>query len=230
MKGAGKWAFWRFNWLVRHRIVAALERARPHARGRLLDVGCGSKPFASVLAGRVASYIGVDLPGSRDLSRTPDRQPEAFARAEALPFRDESFDTLLSLSLLNYLPEPRAFLAESRRVLRSGGMALLDFTQMLPHDPWVPDYFRFTKTAAAMLLEEEGFEVVDAIPIGGLMARVGLSAIAVLNRVNHGPLRVLTEIPIRLLYVVLQLGFDVLDRVWFEPREVIAHLMVARKR
>lgn len=229
MKGAGKWTFWRYQWLSRHRIVVALERARSHARGRLLDVGCGSKPFAPVLAGHVEDYLGVDLPGSVDLARTSDLQPEVFARAEALPFRDESFDTLLSLSMLNYLPDPRAFLAEGRRVLRKGGMAMLDFTQMTPHDPRVPDYLRFTRTAATLLLEQAGFQVVEAIPIGGLMARVGLSTIAGLNRVNRGPWRVLTEIPVRVLYVILQLGFDVLDRAFFNPREVMAHLMVARK-
>ena len=47
-----------------------------------------------------------------------------------------------------------------------------------------------------------------AIPIGGLMARVGLSTLAGLNRINRGPLRVVTEIPVRILYAALQLGFD----------------------
>jgi hypothetical protein len=62
------------------------------------------------------------------------------------------------------------------------------------------------------------------------MSRVGLSAIAALNRVNRGPARVLTEIPVRILYVVLQLGFEALDRLFLDPREVLAHLVVARRR
>lgn len=226
MKGAGKWAFWRFNWLARRRIIEALEQARRHARGRLLDVGCGTQPFAPVLAGSVEESVGVDLPGSRDLG---DHRPAAYARAEALPFRDESFDTLLALSLITYLPDPRKFLEEGERVLRPGGFAILELTQMAPLHLWLPDYFRFTKTGSTMLLEEAGFEVVEVIPIGGLMARVGLSWIGALNHINRGPLRVLTEVPIRLLYVILQLGFDVLDRLFFDPREVLAHLMVARK-
>jgi len=227
LKGAGKRAFWRFNWLSRRRIIEALERARPHARGRLLDVGCGTQPFAPVLAGSIEQSIGVDLPGSRDLGA---HRPAAYAKAEALPFRDGSFDTLLALSLITYLPDPRAFMKEGWRVLRPGGFALLELTQMAPLHPWLPDYFRFTKTGSTLLLEEAGFEVVDVIPIGGLMARVGLSWIGALNRLNRGPLRILTEIPVRVLYVVLQLGFDVLDRLLFDPREVLAHLVVARKR
>ena len=62
------------------------------------------------------------------------------------------------------------------------------------------------------------------------MARVGQSTIAALNRVNRGPLRILTEIPVRILYVVLQVFFAVLDRIFFNPREVLSHLVVARKR
>jgi hypothetical protein len=41
---------------------------------------------------------------------------------------------------------------------------------------------------------------------------------------------VLTELPVRILYVILQLGFELLDRLFFDPREVLAHIVVARKR
>jgi hypothetical protein len=66
--------------------------------------------------------------------------------------------------------------------------------------------------------------------VGGLMARVGLSLIAALNRVNRGPTRVITEIPVRMAYVVIQVAFELLDRVWVDPGEVIAHVVVARRR
>ena len=57
----GRWTVWKYNWLANHKIIAALERARPHARGMLLDVGCGSRPFAWVLEGRIERYLGVGL-------------------------------------------------------------------------------------------------------------------------------------------------------------------------
>jgi hypothetical protein len=63
-----------------------------------------------------------------------------------------------------------------------------------------------------------------------LMSRVGLTMIAGLNRINRGPTRVLTELPVRALYVVIQLGFAMLDRVFFDPREVLSNIIVARKR
>jgi len=222
----GRWTVWKYNWLANHKIIAALERARGHARGVLLDVGCGSRPFANLFEGRVERYLGVDLRASRFLG---DRPPDAYARGEQLPFRAGSMDTVLSLSVLTYLPEPGLLIAEAHRVLKPGGTLLLEFTQMVPLHDEPHDYFRFTRYGAAHLLERAGFEPLEYIPIGGLMSRVGLSAIAALNRINRGPLRVITEIPVRILYVVLQLVFEGLDRLFFDPREVLAHLVVARK-
>jgi hypothetical protein len=132
--------------------------------------------------------------------------------------------------MLTYLPEPGRLLAEARRVLRAEGVLLLDFTQMAPLHDEPHDYFRFTRYGAALLLDRAGFEPVAYIPIGGLWTRVGMSLIAPLNRLNRGPLRVLTELPVRLLYVVIQLACALFDRLWRDPREVIGHLVVARRR
>jgi SAM-dependent methyltransferase len=223
---AGRFAVWKFNWLANHKIVAALERVRAHARGDLLDVGCGSKPFAAVFDGRVHRYWGTDLAGSRYLG---DARPDAFATAEAQPFRGETFDTVLGLSMLTYLPEPLRMLEEARRVLRPGGVLILEFTQMVPLHDEPHDYFRFTRYGAEWLLRRAGFEPIAFEPVGGLWARVGLTMIAGLNRLNRGPTRVLTELPVRLLYILFQVGFELLDRVFFDPREVLAHIVVAKR-
>ncbi len=224
---SGRWTVWKFNWLANHQISSALERARRHAHGRLLDVGCGWRPFDALFQRQVDRSLGVDLPSSRFLGTRP---PDAYARGEALPFRAGSMDTVLGISVLTYFPEPAALIAEAHRVLKPGGTLLLEFTQMAPLHDEPHDYFRFTRYGAAHLLAQAGFEPLEFIPIGGLMSRVGLSAIAALNRINRGPLRVITEIPVRILYVVLQVLFAGLDRLFFDPREVLAHLVVARKK
>jgi SAM-dependent methyltransferase len=177
-------------------------------------------------AGRVDRYWGTDLSGSIYLGA---QAPDAYARAEALPVRGATMDTVLALSMTTYLPEPLEMLREANRVLRPGGVALIEFTQMVPLHDEPHDYFRFTRFGAAYLLRRAGFEPIEFLPIGGLWTRVGMSVLGALNRVNRGPTRVITELPVRVLYVVLQLGFELLDRVAFDPREVLAHLVVARK-
>jgi SAM-dependent methyltransferase len=208
-------------------VIAALIRVRPHAHGVLLDVGCGERPFARWLRGHVTAYLGIDIVTSRRPGAMP---PEVLARAELLPFRAGSFDTVLGLSMLYHLPEPSRLLEEAHRVLRPGGILLLEFEQMVPFHDQPHDYFRYTRNGAGWLLERSGFDLLEIVPIGGLMTRVGLSANAFLRRLNRGPTRVLTELPVRALYVVLQLLFAGLDRLLFDPREVIAHLVVARRR
>lgn len=223
----GKYVVWKFNWLANHKIIRALERARAHARGDLLDMGCGRKPFAPLFDGRIRRYWGTDLSVSPYLGGA---RLDAYARAEQQPFRDGSFDTAMGLSMLTYLPEPVRMIREAHRVLRPGGTLILEFTQMVPLHDEPHDFFRFTRYGAEYLLREGGFEPLEYIPIGGLWSRVGLSMIAGLNRVNRGPLRIVTEIPVRILYVVTQVFFELMDRLFFDPREVLSHLVVARRK
>jgi SAM-dependent methyltransferase len=222
----GRWSVWKFNWLAHHKMMAEIGRVRHHARGLLLDIGCGARSYEPMFETQVEHYVGVDLASGPYLGAP---RPDVYGRCEALPIRAGVADTALAISVMNYLPEPARMVGEAWRVLKPGGVLLAEFTQMRPHDPKLPDYFRYTSEGAAWLLEHAGFEIVESRPIGGLMARVGLSAIGALNRINRGPTRVLTEIPVRLLYVVLQVAFEALDRLLFDPRECLGHLVVARK-
>lgn len=223
----GRFAVWRFNWLANHKLVAALEEARRHGRGVLLDVGCGAMPFRPLFRDRATRYFGLDLPGSPDVGRA---RLDIVARAEALPVRGGAIGTVLAISMVNRLPEPLRMLEEAHRVLEPGGVLILELEQMAPVYQPPHDYWRFTRYGADRLLERAGFEVITRIAIGGIMARVGLSLIAALNRINRGPTRVLTEIPVRIAYVVIQVAFELLDRVWVDPSEVLAHVIVARRR
>lgn len=223
----GRWSVWRYNWLIHHQVVAALIEARRHAHGLLLDVGCGEMPFARWFDGHVTRYLGVDIPVFYYRHRV---KPDLFARAEALPLRGGSIDTVLGLSMLDHFPAPGPLLDELHRVLRPGGILILEFPQTVPLHAEPHDYLRYTRYGSTWYLERAGFETLEMIPFGGLACRVGLRMIEALNGLNRGPTRVLTELPVRALYVVIQLLFAGLDRLFFDPREVIAHLVVARRR
>jgi ubiquinone/menaquinone biosynthesis C-methylase UbiE len=91
-------------------------------RGRALDLGCGTgRLLPRFPAGSRA--IGLD-PGIEVLRRARRRAPGVplvQARAEALPFRDAVFDTVVSSLVFCSVGEPRAGLREVRRVLRPDG-------------------------------------------------------------------------------------------------------------
>ena len=113
----GKWSVWRYHWLIHHPVITALERARAHAHGVLLDVGCGSKPFEHLFRGRVTRYLGTDLASSAYLDGV---RPDVFARAEALG--DDA----------GYLTEG---LAGTRSVVFKGSVMNIELPQSVERDP-----------------------------------------------------------------------------------------------
>jgi ubiquinone/menaquinone biosynthesis C-methylase UbiE len=92
------------------------------ARGRTLEVGCGtgrSLPYYPP----DARVVGVDpaLDVLRAARRRASGVPLVVARAEALPFREGAFDTVVSGLVFCSVSDPARGLAEVRRVLAPGG-------------------------------------------------------------------------------------------------------------
>ena len=92
------------------------------ARGRTLDVGCGTGRGLRFY-GSGAWVVGID-PAGASLARAARRIPGSRlvqASAEALPFRDGVFDTVVSSFVFCSVPDPARGLAEVKRVLRPDG-------------------------------------------------------------------------------------------------------------
>jgi ubiquinone/menaquinone biosynthesis C-methylase UbiE len=90
------------------------------ARGRVLDVGCGTGRNLPLLP---PGAVGVD-PALDPLRRAHRRAPAARlvqARAEALPFRAATFDTVVSGLVFCSVDDPILGLREVRRVLYPDG-------------------------------------------------------------------------------------------------------------
>jgi arsenite methyltransferase len=100
--------------------------------GVALDVGSGPGNVTASLAraaGRDGLALGLDISVPM-LTRAVDAQAGpnvGFLRADAqqLPFRDETFDAVTSLAVLQLIPDPSATLAEIARVLKPGGRIAL---------------------------------------------------------------------------------------------------------
>jgi SAM-dependent methyltransferase len=116
------------------------ERLRRHlarygAVRRVLDVGAGTgNAIGKVVA---PTRVAVDL--SREmLGRLRDREPSVAAVggvAEALPFRDGAFDLVVTYSVLHHLADWSP-LAEMRRVVRPGGIVLLEHEEAFQEAGW----------------------------------------------------------------------------------------------
>lgn len=104
--------------------------ALPQELGRVLDIGCAAGSEISSLRTKNFGVVAVDFsPGmlERAQRRFNDDPNVAFCQADAerLPFPAESFDHVVCLGLLEYLPTYDVAISEIYRVLRSGGLAVL---------------------------------------------------------------------------------------------------------
>lgn len=97
---------------------------------RLLDVGCGTGAAVRAAAPIVAHAVGVDLsPGmigrARELAGATANVEFHVADAEALPFDDATFTTLLCTTSFHHYPDPAGAVGEMARVLTPGGRIVI---------------------------------------------------------------------------------------------------------
>ncbi|MFC1561575.1 class I SAM-dependent methyltransferase [candidate division KSB1 bacterium] len=108
----------------------ALGRCFPVASPgeRLLDAGCGTGHFAVYLAERGYTIFGIDsAPEMITVARNKEIRGARFVVADILdiPFPDEHFDTVLTVTVLEFIEQPEKALQEMMRCLKSGGRLVI---------------------------------------------------------------------------------------------------------
>jgi SAM-dependent methyltransferase len=117
------------------RIAARLHRALGDAR-RVVNVGAGTGSYEPT----DREVVAVDASITMSAQRAPGAARVVQAWAEALPFRDDSFDAALAIFTVHHWPEPERGLAELGRVARR--QVFLSFDSGFDENFWlVADYF-----------------------------------------------------------------------------------------
>ncbi len=126
--------------------------------GTALDVGCGPGSVTALLAraaGPGGLALGVDIsePMLARAVRAEARPQIGFLRADAqqLPLRDETVDAVVSIAVLQLIPNPVAALAEMARVLRPGGRLAV----MVPTAGRAAGFWRMLPNTGAYVFEED---------------------------------------------------------------------------
>jgi SAM-dependent methyltransferase len=192
----------------------------------LLDVGCGPKPYARLMRGRVDMHVGVDHPGSdHGLSAV-----DAAASVYRLPFRDGTFDGVLCSAVLEHLEEPSEALGEAFRVLRAGGSAICTVPLIWHVHEEPRDFYRYTIHGLEHLFGKAGFREVEVKALSGFWLTFGQLFVYQLYRLHRGPLRWIPVIPaIGLVVQLAALALDKLDRSAESRKSTWAYLVTARK-
>ena len=108
----------------------------------VLDYGCGRGCYGDdpvalrremrILRGKCVRVAGADIGGDAIQNPYLD-EVRLFRPGEAVPYADASFDVMLADCVLEHLPDPTAFFAEARRLLKPGGHLCLRTSNVLSY-------------------------------------------------------------------------------------------------
>ena len=157
------------TYAVRAPIAEWLRReatARPGPY-RVLDVGCGVKPYYPFFAARASEYVGVDV--------VENPAADLKGAVESLPVEDASFDLVLCIQVLEHAEDPAQAVRELRRVVAPGGRVLASTHGVQVYHPAPVDLWRWTHAGLDRLFRDNAsWSDVTVTPASGTTACLGM--------------------------------------------------------
>ena len=163
-------SYWWYTGL-RARVIERLKHSiNKGKRMRVLDAGCGTGGMLQALHRHFpeVEIIGIDL-SKQAVKSTQERNvgPVVNASVDAVPFRKETFDVIISLDVvleMKAVHDDKALL-EFHRVLKKPGLLILNMTAFEclrgQHDDAVTVKYRYTKKTLRPVLDSTGFTIME---------------------------------------------------------------------
>jgi SAM-dependent methyltransferase len=168
-------------YFARSGLRDAMTEFAPMLSGRLLDVGCGTKPYQPLFD--VDAYIGLDIDSEASRKRgIADHHYDG----NTFPFADASFDSILCNQVLEHVFNPDEFLGEIVRVLKPGGKLLLTVPFVWDEHEQPFDYARYSSFGLRALLEKQGLKVLQHKKLGADASILFQLANAYLFKITQG--------------------------------------------
>jgi len=142
--------------LVRRAIIK-------YSRGRVLDVGCGNKPFYPYIKDIIDQYIGLE---HKDSIHAKEKA-EILGTADNIPLPDDHVDTVILTQVIEHVENPAGVLKEIRRVLKNNGILIVAWPFLYPIHEEPRDFYRYTEFGLLHLAKETKFKVMTLVPVSG---------------------------------------------------------------
>jgi len=177
------------------RILLRLSREMTSLSGslppnaRVLDFGCGNKPYYPFFHNHCADYVGIDVVSGLVVD---------YVYNERVDFPDDHFDLVICTQVLEHTRDPHKVSSEIWRMLKRGGRAFVLAPFCWHYHPWPNDYWRFSKEGLTVLFEdfkecriERDCDTVQTLlqEFGFLLERAGYSDpnfLGLLNKLGEG--------------------------------------------
>jgi SAM-dependent methyltransferase len=156
------------SWSLRAPLAAWIRAEAAATRpARVLDVGCGVKPYYPYFEPWVSEYVGVDI--------VENPAADLLGPVEALPVADGSYDLVLCNQVLEHCDDSAQAVRELARVTAPGGRVLASTHGVMVYHPSPNDLWRWTHVGLARLFEANGdWQDVTVRPGAGTVACLGM--------------------------------------------------------
>jgi SAM-dependent methyltransferase len=223
------------------RSRAVFDALRKFARGSVLDVG-GWDFVVSAIRKKVPfdRWTVLEVDPARIVPVEDTRVSTVHGDGCAMTFADESFDTAVSMQVLEHVFEPLQMLRELGRVLKRSGHAILLIPQtstmhLAPHF-----YGNFSAFWIERALREAGFEILEHHRLGGIWSTAASHAVYFFlqafrvpgmsdSRIRRNALFYLL-FPLQALWALLTVPVCLVLSLGDLAEEPNNHLIVARRR
>lgn len=154
-------------YFIRKGLYRKISLYAPQLKGKLLDFGCGEKPYQSLFT-HVSSYTGLDYNGEGH-----NHQHEAvdvYYDGITIPFENESFDSVFTSEVFEHVFGLQQILPEINRVMKKGGQILITCPFAWEEHEIPVDYARYTQFALNDMLVKNGFKLTMVDKNGHFMS------------------------------------------------------------
>lgn len=157
--------------IVADLVAQAYAEALPqHARGDLIDLGCGLVPLYGEYSSHVSSVVTADWP----MSHHPQPYTDVFLDlGNSLPLGDSTFDTVILSDVLEHVPRPEYLWSEVCRLLRAGGKIIGNTPFLYPIHEEPHDFFRYTEYGIRNSVDFAGMRLEGLVAVGGYVDLMG---------------------------------------------------------
>jgi len=143
-------------YFARKGLFEHISALAPQVTGRVLDVGCGRKPYECLF--NASRYIGLEID---TVQNRKNKKADFFYDGTTFPFSDAEFDSVVLNQVFEHVFTPEPFLREVKRVLKDGGILLMTVPFAWDEHEQPYDYARYSSFGLRSVLESNGFAIME---------------------------------------------------------------------
>jgi SAM-dependent methyltransferase len=155
-------------YIVRTGLRRGIAQYAEKLNGKLLDFGCGSKPYRQLFD--VDQYLGLDF--ENEGHSHANEQIDIYYDGRTIPMPDGYFDAVLSSEVFEHVFNLPEILKEINRVMKPGAKILITCPFAWNEHEVPNDFARYSRFGLAHLLEKSGFSIIEIGKSGNFVSTI----------------------------------------------------------